>query len=298
MSPPPSGRGPTPASSADPHTVPGVGGLPKIVVQAPDGARAELYLHGAHVTSWAPAGAGGERLFLSAASDFRADAAIRGGVPVIFPQFAGRGPLPKHGFARTAEWTLVGVERRERDVRVTLRLADSAATRAVWPHAFGAELAVTVGGPMLRIALSVANLGTTPFDFTAALHSYLRVADVRRTVIAGLGGARVEDPAADGAGRPATDAELHVAGEIDRVYLGVPRALEVRDGGRVTTVGATGFPDVVVWNPGPERGAALADLEPDGWLRMLCVEAAVVGAPVRLGPSERWEGAQTLTAAR
>src|SRR5688572_25010680 len=123
MSPPPSGRGPTPAPSADPHAVTGAGGLPKIVVEAPDGARAELYLHGAHVTSWRPAGAGGERLFLSAASEFRTDAAIRGGVPVIFPQFAGRGPLPKHGFARTAEWTLVGVERRERDVRVALRLA-------------------------------------------------------------------------------------------------------------------------------------------------------------------------------
>jgi glucose-6-phosphate 1-epimerase len=298
MSPPPSGRGPTPASSADPHTVPGVGGLPKIVVQAPDGARAELYLHGAHVTSWMPPGAGGERLFLSAASGFRADAAIRGGVPVIFPQFAGRGPLPRHGFARTAEWTPVGVERRERDVRVTLRLADSEGTRAIWPHAFVAELTVTVGGPSLRIALSVANHDTTPFDFTAALHTYLRVADVRRTTIAGLGGARYEDSAAGGAAQPAAEDELHVAGETDRVYLGVSRELEVREDGRVTAVGASGFPDVVVWNPGPERGAALADLEPEGWLRMLCVEAAVVGTPVHLGPFERWEGVQTLTAAR
>lgn len=272
--------------------------MPKLVLEAPGGARAELYLHGAHVTSWTPAAAGGERLFLSATSEFRTDAAVRGGVPVIFPQFAGRGPLPKHGFARTAEWTLVGVERGPRDVRATLRLADSAATRAIWPHAFAADLTVTVGGPSLRTALSVANVGTTPFDFTAALHTYLRVADVRRTVIAGLGGARYEDSAAGGAGRVAAEAELLVAGEIDRVYLGVPRELEVRDGGHVTTVGASGFPDVVVWNPGPERGAALADLEPDGWLRMLCVEAAVVGTPVRLGPSERWEGAQTLTAVR
>ena len=58
----------------------------------------------------------------------------------------------------------------------------------------------------------------------------------------------------------------------------------------------SGFTDVVVWNPGPDRGAALSDLELGGWLRMLCVEAAVIGAPVRLEPGERWTGQQTLTA--
>jgi len=57
-----------------------------------------------------------------------------------------------------------------------------------------------------------------------------------------------------------------------------------------------GFTDVVIWNPGAERGAALSDLEPDGWLSMLCVEAAVVGTPVELGPGERWTGQQVLNA--
>jgi glucose-6-phosphate 1-epimerase len=275
--------------------VAGAGGLPKVVLEAPDGARAELYPRGAHVTSWTPAGGGGERLFLSAASDFHADAAIRGGVPVIFPQFAGRGPLPKHGFARTAEWTLVGVARETRVVRARLRLADSEATRALWPHAFVAELTVAVGGRSLEIALSVTNAGAAELAFTAALHTYLRVADVRRAVLAGLGGARPEDAA--GAAPPAPD-ELRIAGEIDRVYRDAPRALELREEERATAIVAAGFPDVVVWNPGPERGAALADLEPDGWQRMLCVEAAVVGTPVRLAPAERWEGSQTLVAAR
>src|SRR5436305_1852990 len=88
------------------NVVAGEGGLPKLILVAPDGARAEIYLHGAHVTSWIPAG-DGERLFLSASSAFRPGAAIRGGVPVVFPQFSDRGPLPKHGFARTSEWELV-----------------------------------------------------------------------------------------------------------------------------------------------------------------------------------------------
>jgi len=272
---------------------PGAGGLPMLVLEALDGARAELYLHGAHVTSWRPAG-GDERLFLSAASEFRDGVAIRGGVPVIFPQFAGRGPLPKHGFARTTAWSLVGVERGRDTASATLRLADSAATRARWPHAFAAELTVTVGGDRLRVALAVANAGAEPFAFAAALHSYLRVGDVRRASLAGLRGTRYEDSTADGAGRVDDEAELRVGGEVDRVYLDAPREVELRDDGRTLRVLATGFPDLVVWNPGAERAAALADLEADGWRRMLCVEAAVVGTPVRLGAGERWAGAQTL----
>ena len=285
---------PTPDTTPVP-LAPGEGRLPRAILEAPDGARAELYLHGAHVTAWRPAG-GDERLYLSRASEFRAGAAIRGGVPVIFPQFAGRGPLPKHGFARTAAWEPVGVRHLPQATSATLRLADSPATRALWPHRFVAELTVTVGGPSLRLALAVVNTGDQALDFTAALHTYLRVADARQATIAGLTGARYEDSTAGGALRTEAAAVLRVVGEVDRVYLRAPGEVEVREPGRTTVVRAEGFPDLVAWNPGPVRGAALADLEPDGWLRMLCVEAAAVGRPVVLAAGERWEGAQTLVA--
>jgi glucose-6-phosphate 1-epimerase len=88
-------------------TVAGAGNLPKVILTAADGARAEVYLHGAHVTSWLPAGASEDRLFLSRRSRFAAGAAIRGGIPVCFPQFATQGPLPSHGFARVTAWDLV-----------------------------------------------------------------------------------------------------------------------------------------------------------------------------------------------
>src|SRR5438270_10896601 len=80
--------------------------MEKLEVGANDGARVEVYTHGAHLTSWKPA-SGEERLFLSSRSSFTPDSAIRGGVPVIFPQFSAMGPLPKHGFARVSEWELV-----------------------------------------------------------------------------------------------------------------------------------------------------------------------------------------------
>ena len=50
--------------------------------------------------------------------------------------------------------------------------------------------------------------------------------------------------------------------------------------------------DVVVWNPGPTRAAALADMPDDDWLQLLCVEAAVIGAPVTLAAGQEWVGRQ------
>src|SRR5678816_82938 len=76
-------------------------GLPMVAVTATDGARFEAYLHGAHVTSWRTAGDGDERLFVSSEAHFEDGAAIRGGIPVCFPQFADQGPLPMHGAHQT-----------------------------------------------------------------------------------------------------------------------------------------------------------------------------------------------------
>jgi len=50
----------------------------------------------------------------------------------------------------------------------------------------------------------------------------------------------------------------------------------------------------VVWNPGQEKGDALADMPEGGWKQMLCVEAAQVLRPIELQPGESWAGMQTL----
>lgn len=278
--------------------VPGTAGLPKLELVARDGARAEVYLHGAHVASWIPAG-GGEHLFLSARSRFGPGEAIRGGVPVCFPQFAAQGPLPNHGFARVSVWEFAHAERAGTGAaRALLRLADSPATRAQWPHPFVLELTVTVTGRTLELGLAVINTGTNAFEFTGALHTYLRVADVRHTVVRGLRNVRYRDKALGTDDSLETAQALAIDREIDRVYYAAPGDLTAVEPGRTTAIRATGFPDTVVWNPGPERGATLDDLEPDGYLRMLCVEAAISRAPTTVAPGARWTGSQTLTANR
>jgi glucose-6-phosphate 1-epimerase len=262
--------------------------LRKILLQAEDGARAEVYTQGAHVASWIPAG-GHERLFLSATSEFREGAAIRGGIPVIFPQFATLGLLPKHGFARALEWTLVEPH--------VFRLTDSARTRAVWKHPFSADLRVHLRGNSLAVSLKVTNTGSNDFYFTAALHTYLRVNDLSAVRLHGLGGVRYVDKTQAGAEAIQPHGDMQIEGETDRVYIDASHPVAVREPGRVTIVTTKGFSDVVIWNPGPGASASMPDLEVGGEQHMLCVEAAVVDSPVELAPGESWAGEQRLEAA-
>jgi glucose-6-phosphate 1-epimerase len=264
-----------------------------VVIASPAGARAEVLLHGAHVVRWTDA-SGDELLYLSPRSRFGEGAAIRGGIPVIFPQFAELGPLPKHGLVRTVEWTLA---ERGGDFAV-LRLTDSPATRAVWDHAFEAELRVEAGDA-LTVTLVIRNTGDGAFEFTAALHSYLRIGDVRRAAVLGLGGVRYHDKVAGG-DQVQPDGELRFGGETDRVFYAAPDELRVRDEaeGRTIVVRKRGFPDAVVWNPWAEKARGMADLGEDQFPRFVCVEAAHVGTPVRLEPGARWEASQAILVAR
>jgi glucose-6-phosphate 1-epimerase len=269
--------------------IPGTHGLPKVSVANPAGSRVEVYLHGAHVTSWIPASAD-ERLFLSAASEFRDGAAIRGGVPIVFPQFSNWGPLPKHGFARQQAWELISVG----EGSARFQLCDSETTRAIWPHAFLAEFTVTVRERQLLMELAITNRGEQPFNFTAALHTYLCVDDITVATIEGLAGLRYFDAMLKHEAVQA-EAALTFPGEIDRVYFDAAPMI-VRDGQRSLEVQNIGFPDGVIWNPGAELAAALSDLDPDGYRRFVCVEAAIFRAPITLEPYQTWRGGQTLTA--
>ena len=166
---------------------PGAGGLPMLRVDGPTGW-AEVYLHGAHVTAWAPRGQESV-LWLSGLSRFDESTAIRGGIPVCFPWFgplAGRPDAPRHGFARTAAWTVDGADDDGQDVTVRLALADSDATRgSAWPHPFAALCTVVVGA-RLTVALEVTSTGDAPVTYEEALHTYLAVADVMNAVGAEL----------------------------------------------------------------------------------------------------------------
>lgn len=268
-------------------------GQPAVHLRSPDGAQATVLLHGGHVLSWIPAGAE-EQLYLSPTTALGDGAAVRGGVPVIFPQFNMRGDLPvKHGFARNRAWTLEQAQVRGQHAFAVLSLEDDEASRAIWPQAFRLEMTVSVDAGRLDMELAVINRGEVAFDCAAALHTYLGVGDVRRAQLEGLMGQRYLD-SVTGETREQWVDVVTIAQELDRIYWNAPDQLLLREPGRRLTIASQGFEDVVVWNPGPEKCAALPDMPADGWLDMLCVEAAQIGTPIHLAPGEEWAGMQTL----
>ena len=255
----------------------GEGGLERARVAGPRG-EAEIYLQGAHLTRWQPRG-GAPVLFVASRAVYAPGKAIRGGVPLIFPWFGAHATdasKPMHGFARSRVWRITSTgSRPDGTVEIELGLDDDEATRALWPHPFRARYRVSVGDT-LGMALEVANTGSAPFSFEAALHTYFNVADARTADVRGLEQTAFIDKV-DGFTRKRHGAEpLKLTGETDRVFLGTRATCVVEDPGlrRRLRVDKAGSATTVVWNPWAAKCAAMADMGPDDWRSMICVETA------------------------
>lgn len=269
--------------------------LPALRLRSGRGATAVVSLFGAQVLSWCPS-RGGERLYLSPQARLDGQGPIRGGVPVCFPQFADQGPLPMHGFARTAQWQVATQRAGDDYALVSLQLTDSEATRALWPHPFRVELGVLIEDDRLDLELEIENTGAAPFAFTGALHTYLAVPEVEEIRLEGLHGHTYRDKTRAGASQRDSGDALIVEREIDRVYRAVTRPLLLNAARASLGIAQSGFADVVVWNPWVERSAALPDLPDNGFRRFVCVEAAAACEPVSLPAGATWWGRQTLVA--
>ena len=256
---------------------PGNGGLTRIAVTTRD-AEAHIYLHGAHVTHYRPAG-GKDVLFMSGKSLFQAGKAIRGGVPMIFPWFgakAGDSAAPMHGFARTSAWELTDARQSpDGSVSITLELASSEATRKSWPFEFALRYVVTVG-TTLDLSLETRNLSAGPITFEEAFHTYLTVGDVRTARVEGLAGRDFLDKT-DGAKRKTQPpGPIAITGETDRVYLHTTDMVSVTDTAlaRRLIVDKRGSRTTVLWNPWIAKAKAMADFGDDEWPAMVCIETA------------------------
>jgi glucose-6-phosphate 1-epimerase len=274
----------------------GAGGLERLRLSA-DAGEAEVFLHGAHVTRYAPRG-GRLVLFVSRESRYEAGKPIRGGVPVCFPWFgpkAGTPEAPLHGFARTRPWTLASVAPAPGGrLRALFELASDQTTRDLHPYELRLSLDVLVGASLV-LSLTVHNTDERPFAFEEALHTYLAVSDVRRCRVTGLEGTSFVDKTAGGVRRPGEPSPIVVRGETDRVYLGTDSTVTVEDpvGARRITIAKTGSRTTVVWNPWVAKAQAMPDFGDDEWPGMICIETAnAMEDAVTLAPG----ASHTLTA--
>ncbi len=263
-------------------------GLDCLRVEHPSGACLLVSCYGGQILSWKTAD-GRERLFLSESAVCIPGKALRGGVPVIFPQFSDHGPFARHGFARRMEWR---VSEGGDPAASLLTLASTPETLAEWPFAFEIALGVTLTAQSLGISLTVRNTGEQAFPFQAALHSYLLVGNAPECHLDGLQGLDYLNEVTKTM-EAGEETAIVFGSEVDRAYFaGGSRALRIKDGDHALVATSGTFPDVVVWNPGPDHG--IADLAPEAWRPFLCVEAARLRSDEPLPPGGIWRGTQQL----
>lgn len=274
------------------HLETGPGGLPQLLVHNPL-ARARIALQGAQLLSFQPHGQP-DWLFLSPRARFQPGQPVRGGVPVCWPWFGpdpdGLG-RPAHGFARQSMWALrEAAHEADGATRLCLALGDDDATRALYPHRFELLLQLRLGQE-LQLRLSTHNRGDTPLRFTEALHSYFAVEHIQRAQVLGLQHSPYIDqvPGASPTGA-ASGEPLRFDGRLDRIYLQPAETIRLlgASGGRMLSLRSGHSRHAVVWNPGAQLAAEMADLGAGAHQGFACVETANTGeAAITLAPGEQ-----------
>ena len=237
-------------------------------------ATAEVSLYAAQVLSFKPKNKN-DILFVSKKSLYTPGKAIRGGIPVCWPWFgphATEKDFPVHGFVRTAQWRLAGMEENSKGTMVTLECSSSPETKKFWPHDFIISLTVSVG-KNLELKLTTKNDGSESVSITDAFHTYYRISEIANVSVRGFDGTRYIDRVGERTERT-QEGDIVISGETDRVYLGGKKCI-VSDPSakRTVSVEKDGFPDTIVWNPWIDRSKAMVDFDDDEYHNMVCVEA-------------------------
>jgi glucose-6-phosphate 1-epimerase len=258
----------------------------------PNGDSVFVAQQGAHVLSWQAEGK--ERLYLSPSSVCDGVTAIRGGIPICFPQFNQRGNLPKHGFARNMPWRLL--PEQSGGSEKVFELSSNEQTLALWPFQFRACLTVNLAPNTLQVALRVENQGQQSLTFTGALHTYFAVDAIDQVNLQGQAHLPEWDTVKD-THQPCAG-QLRFGAEFDRVYDVLTQdqpTWTLHEGQAALHISQSeSWGQSVVWNPGADKCAQLQDMPDDGYQHMLCVEAARVTSSIEVPPAQTWTGWQLL----
>jgi len=267
------------------------------------GGSCEISRYGGHILSWCSE-SGREEIFLgSKAVVGEPGVAIRGGVPVCWPQFgpfmqAAGAPGLKHGFVRTSNcWT---VAEKTQD-SVTLAFVPDAETKAKWPMDYEFTFTVALGSSSLRMIMEVTNKGKAPLEFTGCLHTYFGCDRSDTCAVEGLKGGKYDksigdcfrgDAVEERDAVPFTDekeTQLMYGNATDTVFV-------TKAGKRKLRLTKSNMPDWIVWNTGGENGSGIKDLAELEYRKYICVEPGFASSPIRVAPGAAWVGSHEVKA--
>lgn len=241
-------------------------------------SKGAVSLHGGQVLSWQPKGQ--QQVFwLSENSHYSSSSAIRGGIPLCWPWFGGdvksvSGEIVKasnHGFARQSLWHLDDISISAENVTIVLSLAGQQYS-SFWPSAFKLTQKL-VFATEFQQTLTMANLSEHSVEYTGALHSYFCVGDPEQVTVNELDLYRYDDKLTGQQHQLST--LVHCMGPIDRIYHdNQSKTIIDNKWKRTITIDSVNCQQWVLWNPGREAVASMADMHQGSEQEFVCLEAA------------------------
>jgi len=272
----------------------------EVTISHPSGAKASVNPFGATLTSY-KSSSGRELIFVSKLAKRDGSKAIRGGIPLVFPQFGQPDKsMPQHGFLRCNLWS-AGDCYEQKDASCcdfSLNLKDVVKARGgdVWgPENDKVDCKVIFTVKVLptsfQTVLTIKNLGSIPFNFQALFHTYYKIEGGQALnndvcCVKGLSGYSVDDKIT-GEKYVHPDKNVVFGKEVDRIYsnsskpeldlfLSTGSSSDLRLTSKATVDGNVAPVSVVVWNPYIEKAKKLGDFSDDEYHDMICVEPGIL----------------------
>jgi glucose-6-phosphate 1-epimerase len=209
---------------------------------------------------------------------------IRGGIPIIFPQFGNNGFLKKHGFVRDLEWKKVYSSSNQYQKKASYSLNISKLSNPDW----GYEALVKVTFKIITytsicLKLEIFNIGEDSFSFTGGFHPYFSIKNRSSLQILGL-----EDSLFIDTDSNISTFNLNDNSGLERLFL-TNSNIEVHTGFYRLLLSNIGFNNWMVWNPGFLGAKSIPDLPNEDWDKFVCIEP-ICHKSVVLAPDEKFEG--------
>lgn len=224
-----------------------------------------------------------ELLFLSQIAIFDSHTPIRGGVPIVFPNFghSQNSNLPKHGFARISNWSLKKKWDKLGNSGIILELKNNCFTQQFWNYRFTLLYTIILSQNDFSTEINVQD--QLSFEYQCLFHNYFKISNLSRLPIANLGNVSYLDQLT-GEKKSHSD-EVAIEQEIDRIYEPTNNCVSILDETKIITIKTDTKSEVVVWNPWQKKSRSLKDFKDDEFLSMICVEPGIL-TPTTLKP---WE---------
>ena len=260
----------------------------RTITHSSSGASCTVSDFGATVLSF-KTGSGQDCLFVSRDAKLDGSKAVRGGIPLVFPQFGQPDKsMPQHGFLRNNFWMVDEASAYDNEdsagISYTIGLVDAKNSRGgKWDKETDLDCScvysIKIEAEKMTTTIEIKNTSEKSFDFQTLQHTYYMVdnhsaLDSSQCFVKGLAGYSVIDKVT-GAKYVLGGDPVSIDGSVDRIY-NPPSGKDVVDvvigigSGKTMKMTAIGSLDgspvpvsCVVWNPYKENAAKMSDFGDD-----------------------------------